>query len=70
MCTLCVCRLPRRPGEDVSSPDTGVTGGCERSDMGAGDETGVLGRAVGSITAEPSLQPLHLDFYTLPDCMP
>lgn len=72
MCKPPVCRLPRRPDEDVRSPATAVTGGCKQPDTVLRLElVEGLRRAVGCLPAEPPFQPtLGRLLYSPIDSMP
>lgn len=53
ICILHMCKYPWVPEKGTGFPRTGVTGGCELPDRGAGDPL---------LTVEPYLQPLHVAF--------
>lgn len=45
---VCVneCGFPQRPDKDASFPEAGIPGGCERSDLGAGNLTLILSETI------------------------
>lgn len=50
---MSMCRYPQMPEESIQSPEAKVTGGCQSTDMSAGNWTWVSCKFI----AEPSLQP-------------